>query len=180
MWSEEPHHAAWTSDGRLVSKIRSFKTARIVGKPLFLYTRFFHAHKDVLACTRPLADVAVLRSVASFDFNPAQVMPSAILFEQVLIQSRVPFEIIFDHHLEDLSKCKVLVLANQDALSDHPAAKACAGGSLRQRTCSSHSRDRLRRTSAPSTASVQLRERKLEAAQELRRNARRGGKSSGR
>ena len=38
VWSEEPNHAAWTGDGRIISKIRSFKVARIMGKSLFVYT----------------------------------------------------------------------------------------------------------------------------------------------
>jgi hypothetical protein len=43
---------------------------------------------------------------------------SAFLFEQTLIQTKIPFEIISDRHLNDLGKYKVLILANQDALSD--------------------------------------------------------------
>jgi hypothetical protein len=38
VWSEEPNHAAWTEDGGIISKVRSFKAARIMGKSLFVYT----------------------------------------------------------------------------------------------------------------------------------------------
>jgi hypothetical protein len=41
-----------------------------------------------------------------------------MLFEQTLIQSRIPFGIVFDRHVGDLSRFRVLVLADQDALSD--------------------------------------------------------------
>jgi hypothetical protein len=51
------------------------------------------------------------------EFNPASAIPSTMLFEQTLIQTRIPFDIIFDQHLADLSRYKVLILANQDALS---------------------------------------------------------------
>ena len=167
VWSEEPQQASWTADGRLVSKIRSFKMTRRMGKSLFVYTggrygaasadspphlrlaeamayndmnlgmvgdvtpegveltaearryiEFFHSHKPVLRGARTVADVAVLRSFASIEFNPAATLPPTVLFEQSLIQARVPFDIISDRHLAELDRYKVLVLANQDALSD--------------------------------------------------------------
>lgn len=168
VWSEEPNNAEYTADGRLISKIRSFKAARLMGKSLFVYTggrygaqaetspprlrlaeamayndynlgmvgdvapggihltpaarryiRFFEQHKQELSHTRPLADVAVLHSFASNEFNPGLAIPATTLFEQTLIQTRVPFEIVFDQQLADLSRYRVLVLAAQDALSDH-------------------------------------------------------------
>ncbi len=166
-WSEEPNQASWTTDGRLVSKIRSFKIARSMDRSLFVYTggrygaqsadsppelrlaeamawngvnlgmvgdlsaigtdltpaaqryvKFFHQHVKGLAGARSLANVAILRSFPSIEFNPAQANVSTVLFEQTLIQSKVPFDIILDPQLKDLSRYKVLVLANQDALSD--------------------------------------------------------------
>ena len=167
VWSEEPQQASWTTDNRLVSKIRSYKLVRSMGKSLFAYTGgrlghwspeappqlslaeamayndmnlgmvgdvapggvvltreakryidFFHSHRTALAGTTPLADVAVLRSFASIEFNPAETNVSTVLFEQSLIQGKVPFTIIVDRQLADLSAYKVLVLADQDALSD--------------------------------------------------------------
>ncbi len=170
VWSEEPNHAEWTTDGRLISKIRSFKAARLMGKSLFVYTggrygsqspsspprlrlaeamayndynlgmvgdvapdgihltpeakryiQFFQQHKQDLSHTRPLADAAVLHSFSANEFNPGLVIPATTLFEQTLIQTKVPFEIIFDQQLAGLSHYKVLVLAEQDALSDQQA-----------------------------------------------------------
>lgn len=170
VWSEEPNNAEYTPDGRLISKIRSFKAARLMGKSLFVYTggrygaqaeaspphlrlaeamayndynlgmvgdvapggihltpaarryiRFFIQHKQELSHTRPLADVAVLHSFASNEFNPGEAIPATTLFEQTLIQTRVPFEIIFDQQLADLSRYRVLVLAGQDAIGDGQA-----------------------------------------------------------
>ncbi len=173
VWSEEPNQAEWTADGRLVSKIRSFKAVRSMGKSLFVYTggmrgassprlrmaeamayndmnlgdvgeigalradgasitaepedaryiEFFHAHAQDLVDTSSVADAAVLRSFPAVEFNPARGGVSTILFEQTLIQTRVPFDIIFDRHLKDLAKYKVLVLADQDALSDAEVAQ---------------------------------------------------------
>ncbi len=167
VWSEEPQQASWTADNRLVSKIRSYKLVRGMGKSLFAYTGgrfgtwsseapphlslaeamayndlnlgmvgdvapdgvrltpeakryidFFHAHRATLAGTTPIADVAVLRSFASIEFNPAEANVSTVLYEQSLIQAKIPFTIIVDGQLADLSRYKVLVLADQDALSD--------------------------------------------------------------
>ena len=42
----------------------------------------------------------------------------AILGEQVLIQYKIPFQIIFDRHLPELRNYKVLFLADQECLSD--------------------------------------------------------------
>lgn len=168
MWTEDGHHASWTPDGRLISKIRTFKQARKMGRSVFMYTGggqwgvhdrfspdelrlaealayngvnlgmvghvtregvaltppakryidFFHRHTKDLVDTESMADAAVLRAFASVEFNPAHSFLSAFLFEQTLIQTKVPFDIIFDQHLKDLKKYKVLILANQDALSD--------------------------------------------------------------
>jgi hypothetical protein len=71
-----------------------------------------------LVHTTAISDAVVLRSFSSIEFNPSQSNFSTVLFEQVLIQSKIPFGIIFDRHLKDLARHKVLVLANQDALSD--------------------------------------------------------------
>lgn len=167
VWSEDPHHAQWTADGRLVSRIRPFKAARSMDKSIFVYTGgrygpknpesppqlllaeamayndmnlgmvgdvspegvqltpearryvdFFWAHKHDFAGAASAADVAVLRSFASIEFNPAAANVATLLAEQTLIQAKIPFDIIFDRHLNDLGKYRVLVLANQDALSD--------------------------------------------------------------
>lgn len=168
MWTEDGHHASWTRDGRLISKIRTFKQARLMGKSVFMYTgigmwgildplsppelrlaeamayndmnlgmvghvtpngvdltpaaqkyiKFFHAHSKDLVDTQGIADAAVLRSFASVEFNPAKSLLSSLLFEQTLIQTRIPFDIISDRDLSNLSKYKVLILADQDALSD--------------------------------------------------------------
>ena len=171
VWSEEPNHAEWTDDGRLISKIRSFKAARLMGKSLFVYTggrygsqspasppelrlaeamayngnnlgmvgdvapdgihltpaarkyiQFFKAHSADLEETRPVADAAVLHAFSSTEFNPAVSLPNTVLFEQTLIQTRIPFDIIFDQQLSNLSRYKVLVLAGQEALSDAQVA----------------------------------------------------------
>jgi hypothetical protein len=98
------------------------------------YIDLFQKRTKDLVNTRTVADVAILRSFTSIAFNPAGSNVSTILFEQSMIQAKIPFAIIFDRHLVDLSAYKVLVLADQDALSDAQVASirafANAGGSI--------------------------------------------------
>ncbi len=170
IWSEDPNYASW-KNGRVVTKARNFKAARIMSKSIFVYTggrygtqdpdsppvlrlaeamayngmnlgmvgdlspngtglgeqarsyvRFFREHAGLFRDTAPVAGVAVLRSFPSVMFNPGQCLPATVLFEQALLQSKIPFDIIFDGHVRDLRKYKVLVVADQDALSDEQAA----------------------------------------------------------
>jgi hypothetical protein len=82
------------------------------------YIRFFHRNFQYYEDVQNVADVAVLYSYASMGFNNDRPAVSFMLFTQALIQGMVPFDIIFDEHLKDLSKYRVLVLADQECLSD--------------------------------------------------------------
>jgi hypothetical protein len=65
-----------------------------------------------------VANVAVLRSYPSIAYNQRSVQLATILVEQALIQGRIPFDLVFDEHLADLSKYKVLILPDTECLSD--------------------------------------------------------------
>ena len=78
------------------------------------YIRFFHRNFDFYREISNIADVAVLHSFASMAYNNDLPYQSTYLYEQVLIQNKIPFDIIFDDQLKDLSKYKVLVLADQE------------------------------------------------------------------
>jgi hypothetical protein len=82
------------------------------------YIAFFHKNFDCFHRITHLADVAILHSFTSLAYNNDQPYQSTWLFEQVLIQNRIPFDIIFDEQLRDLSKYKVLILADQECLDD--------------------------------------------------------------
>jgi hypothetical protein len=165
VWTEEGNAATVTSQGILVSKIRTYKMATHLGNKIFTYTgvsysgpeqnetqmklemaeamtynrqclgmiggvlstqdlpasarkyvRFFtenfHFYRDV----ETVADVAVLHSFQSLAFNNGQPYDSTWLFEQALIQAKVPFNVVFD--LKDLSRYRVLVLGDQECLAD--------------------------------------------------------------
>jgi hypothetical protein len=82
------------------------------------YIKFMKDNFQHYMNTENIADVAILRSYPSMAYNNYSTHQSTILFEQTLIQANIPFDIIFDEHLADLSKYSVLVLANQESLSD--------------------------------------------------------------
>jgi hypothetical protein len=82
------------------------------------YIRFFHENFNYYRDIENVADVAILYSFATMAFNNDQPYQSTYLFQQALIQEKIPFDIIFDDNLKDLSKYKVLVLADQECLSD--------------------------------------------------------------
>jgi hypothetical protein len=82
------------------------------------YIRFYHKNFDKYVAVNSLAEVAVLHSYASMAYNNDLPWQSAMLVEQSLIQAKIPFDIIFDAQLKDLSKYRVLVLADQECLGD--------------------------------------------------------------
>jgi hypothetical protein len=82
------------------------------------YIRFFKENFEQYRHVKSVANVAVLRTFATMAFNNDRPYVSTILFEQALIQNKIPFDIIFDDNLEDLSNYKVLVVPNQEALNE--------------------------------------------------------------
>jgi len=151
-WSEEDNIPAYYPDGRLVSRIRSYKLARayrnvlmisnVANDPLALgealafnqtlscvgtdpllpetikYIQFYRKNRDMYLDSEDIAPVAVFRSYASLTYHQASTQLSAILVEQALIQSRIPFVLVFDEHLRNLADYKVLILPNSECLSD--------------------------------------------------------------
>jgi len=166
-WTEEGHMPAYLPDGRLISRIRSYKLARAYRNILFTYTGndaaamaeglafnqtigyagghpltagmlkyidFYRRNRELFTGTRDAGNVAVLRSFPSITYNHARAQLAAVLTEQSLIQARIPFDLIFDEHLEDLAKYQVLVLPDSECLSDRQIASirafVAAGGGL--------------------------------------------------
>lgn len=82
------------------------------------YLKFFHRNFDYYRDIDNVADVAVLHSYATMGFNNDRPAVSTLLFEQALIQGKVPFDIIFDDNLKDLTKYRVLALPDQECLND--------------------------------------------------------------
>jgi hypothetical protein len=79
---------------------------------------FYRKNRELFIGTKDLAAAAVLRSFPSITYHNSRAQLSAILVEQSLIQSRIPFALIFDEHLSELSKYKALILPEAECLSD--------------------------------------------------------------
>ncbi|MGO8718783.1 MAG: hypothetical protein ACLQMO_06145 [Acidobacteriaceae bacterium] len=100
------------------------------------YISFYEKNRDLYVGSKDLASVAVFRSYPSITYHNSRTGLSAILVEQALIQARVPFHLLFDAHLRDLSPalCKVLILPDSECLSDEQLASIRrfveAGGGL--------------------------------------------------
>lgn len=82
------------------------------------YIQFFHDNFQIYRSPESVADIALLYSFSSMAFNNEGPQVSFMLASQMLIQNRLLFDIVFDEHLENLSKYRVLFLANQQCLSD--------------------------------------------------------------
>ncbi|HWR54457.1 MAG TPA: beta-galactosidase trimerization domain-containing protein [Bryobacteraceae bacterium] len=85
---------------------------------LLRYIGFYRANRGLYQGTVDAGNVAVLRSYASITYHNARAQLSAILLEQALIRARIPFDLVFDEHLQDLSKYRVLALPDTECLSD--------------------------------------------------------------
>jgi len=163
MWTEEGDDPKITSDGILVSRIRTFKEATLLKKRVFCstggdepesnqmmlsmaegmvfnrqclgdvgsflstpelppqpraYIQFFRENFDLYRDVENIADVALLYSDATMAWNNDRPAVSFMLAGQMLIQGRIPFDIVFCEHLQNLSKYRVLFLADQECLTE--------------------------------------------------------------
>ena len=105
----------WFEYDKLVAKPGSNES---VSKTLEPFIRFFHTRRDLLREAKVVADVAVLRSFPSQVFANSNHAKLTYQVEQALIENRICFQIIYDHHLNDLNRYRALVLAGCIALSD--------------------------------------------------------------
>ena len=169
-WTEEENPCVYLSDGRLISKIRSYKLARAYSNILLAYIEdspvamaeslafnqtlgfagtaplppamlehvaFYRKNRELYLGAEDVASVGVLRSYASITYHHTRTQLSAILAEQALIQSRIPFKLVFDDTAplaplttrggesgaEEASTLQVLVLPDSECLSDGQLAR---------------------------------------------------------
>ena len=79
---------------------------------------FWRAHRDFYTQASGAERVAVLRSYPSMAYNNLTNHNAVNMAEQALLQRQIPFDIIFDQQIDQLDRYSVLVLANQESLSD--------------------------------------------------------------
>ncbi len=109
--------------------------SRGAGRIFTPLTEFFRYYNDrFFTDTEMVADVAVLHSWPSMAYSISATRVPTILTEQVLIQHRVPFDIIFDEQIDSISRYQAIILPGQECLSkeniDKLAAYVRAGGTL--------------------------------------------------
>lgn len=142
--------------GALVSQIRSYKMARLIGAscdapigdellcaqhmafgyetpvagyagapwmdtrtattPILTFFRYYHDR--YYTQTKNVADVAVLRNWPSMAYSINATYLPATLMEQVLIQYKIPFDLLFDEEFTNLDRYKAVILAGQECVSD--------------------------------------------------------------
>jgi hypothetical protein len=79
---------------------------------------FFREYSDrYYTGTENVADVAVLRSWPSMAYSIIATSVPTILMEQVLIQHKIPFDIIFDEQMDKISRYRAVILPGQESLS---------------------------------------------------------------
>ena len=79
---------------------------------------FFHRNKELYRGLEVIADVGVLRDFNSLTFGGWTSYLATIQAEQVLIQDRVPFDLLFEQDWRRLSEYPMVVAAAQENLSD--------------------------------------------------------------
>jgi hypothetical protein len=82
------------------------------------YRNYFHRY---YTGTRNVADVAVLRNWPSMAYSINAAYVPATLMEQVLIQYKIPFDLLFDEELTNLARYQSVILAGQECVSDAQA-----------------------------------------------------------
>jgi hypothetical protein len=105
----------WFEYAKIVSKPGS---EEIVSSKLEPFTRFYHMHRDLFREAKVVSDVAVLRSFSSQVFAASKYAKLTYEVEQTLIDNHVCFQIVYNQHLDNLERYRVLVLPDCVALSD--------------------------------------------------------------
>lgn len=82
------------------------------------YIDFRIKNKELYENTYSLAQVGVLESYYSLAYNRVDPYYSNVAIIQSLIASMIPFDIVLDKDLKDLSKYSILILPNIECLSD--------------------------------------------------------------
>lgn len=82
------------------------------------YIKFFNTRREFFTDTEVLADVAILRNFSSQVLGDSNDALLTFKIEQMLIEDRIPFQIIYNNHLCDIGKYKILILAGCKAISD--------------------------------------------------------------
>jgi hypothetical protein len=110
----------WFEYGRVVARPGAKEP---VSEPLSSYIRFYRRNREYYRGADVVADVAVLRDYASQTCADPSGAKATYWAEQQLIEQRVPFTIINEATVADLTRYKALVLVGSVALRDDLVAR---------------------------------------------------------
>jgi hypothetical protein len=82
------------------------------------YVRFFHEQRPYYRAADRVWDVGVLRSFASEMYAPESCWQATHRAEEICIGGRIPWTLVFDGNLRDLSRLRAVCLLGAVALSD--------------------------------------------------------------
>jgi hypothetical protein len=109
-----------------------FNGAHSVFTPILEFLREHHGR--FYTRTELVADVAVIRNWPSMAYSINDAYVPATLAEQVLIQHRIPFDLLFEEQLDRLDRYPAVLLAGQECVGDAQARRLLdyvrQGGSL--------------------------------------------------
>jgi len=91
-------------------------TAHSTNTPMLEFYRNYY--QRYYTGTTNVADVAALRNWPSMAYSINATYVPATLMEQVLIQHKIPFDLLFDEELTNLDRYQSVVLAGQECVSD--------------------------------------------------------------
>jgi hypothetical protein len=107
--------------------VKGYAGAPSIGGAYNVFTpilEFFREYNDrYYRGTDNVADVATLRTWASMAYSISATAVPATLMEQVLIQYKVPFDVLFEEQIDSIGKYAAVILAGQECLSNAQVAK---------------------------------------------------------
>lgn len=146
IWTEDNNNPRW-ENGVAIGKFRHYKLGRITNNFIMtyngtaydcaenlalnrtiayggiygiskIYADFWKENKNLYIDTQGVEKVAILRSYPSMAYNLFETHIAVNMAEQTLQQRQIPFDIIFDQQINQLDKYYVIILANQESLTD--------------------------------------------------------------
>lgn len=82
------------------------------------YLRFYHENSELYKSPRSMAKIALWRSSHSLANDSKQAHLSAVLWEQLMFQRHIIFDLVLDSHLKELSDYAVVILPSVQTVSD--------------------------------------------------------------
>lgn len=111
--------AAWvTGEEIMPSTILYDSEAKEFDPAVLASIRFFHDYQHYYRDADPLSDVVVLNTFSNTAYGPAVTRQKWTAFTQTLYQGKIPFTLMSDRLPGDLSRVRVVVLADLALISD--------------------------------------------------------------